>query len=213
MDSWLFEFLKGIGRFFLHPLFYFFIFITLVVGYNRVKRERKFFHVRIFDSISELKYMSSRGVFLGLILSLIMIGAGVVIPTGALAIITIVSLVLGLTFRLRWLSPAYVLGLTLLLSITLPGLSTGVVWIDSMLAELTSIHPTALSLLLGLLLIVEGILISKDGSRISSPRFETSKRGRLIGSHVSNRLWMLPIFVLLPGEAVSSVFPWWPLQY
>lgn len=211
MDIWILEFLKGIGRFFLHPLLYFFIFIALVIGYNRVKLERKHFHVRIFDYISELKFMSSKGILIGLILSLFMIGLGVVVPVGALAIITVVTIVLGVTLRLRWLSPAYVLGLTLLLSLTLPNLTTGVGIIDSMIAELTSIHPTALSLMLGLLLIVEGILIMKDGSRISSPRLETSKRGRMIGSHVTNRLWMLPIFVLLPGEAVSSIFPWWPL--
>jgi hypothetical protein len=211
VESWIIDFLKGIGIFFLHPLLYFFIFLTVIIGYNRVKKERKYFHVRIFDSISETKLMLTSGLFLGLLLSLITVGVGFVIPVGGVALIGTVTLILGLTFRLRLLSPAYVLGLVILLSIILPEWKTGNSSIDVLISELTILHPTTFSALLALLLVVEGILIMKDGGRISSPRLETSKRGRVIGAHATNSLWMLPVFLLLPGEPVSSIFPWWPL--
>lgn len=211
MDIWLIEFLKGIGRFFLHPVFYLFIVVTLILGSYRVKQERKYFSVRIFDSISELKSMLTKGLFAGLILSIVTLGVGFVLPLAGLVLIGILTILLTLTFKLRWLSPAYVLGLAILLSLTLPQFKVGVPVIDALINELATIHPASFGALLALLLITEGLLIGRDGSRLSSPRLETSKRGRLIGSHISNRLWMVPIFFLIPGEAVSSFFPWWPL--
>jgi hypothetical protein len=211
LDSWLIDVLKGIGVFFLHPLLYFFLFLTLVMGYNRVKKERRFFHVRIFDSISETKLMLTAGLFVGLLVSLITVGVGFVIPVGGVVLIGAVTLLLGLTFRLRLLSPAYVLGLVILISMILPQWESGIPFIDLLINELDLIHPTTFSGLLAILLIAEGVLIMKDSSRLSSPRLERSKRGRLIGAHASNLLWMLPVFILLPGAPVSSVFPWWPL--
>ncbi|WP_246942682.1 PDZ domain-containing protein [Bacillus pinisoli] len=211
MENWLVDILKGIGVFFVHPLFYFFLLLTVVMGYRRVKKERSFFHVRIFDTISETKLMLTAGLFAGLVISLLTIGVGFVLPVGGVVLIAAVTLVLGLTFRLRLLSPAYVMGLVILLSMILPEWQTGHAIVDVLIAELEIIHPTTLSGLLALLLIAEGFLIMKDGSRISTPRLETSKRGRMIGSHLSNLLWMLPVFILLPGAPVTSVFPWWPL--
>ncbi|MFZ3591754.1 PDZ domain-containing protein [Bacillus sp. DJP31] len=211
MDIWLIEFLKGIGRFFLHPVFYFFILLTLLLGYYRVKQERKHFHVRIFDSISELKSMLTQGLFAGLIISLVTLGLGMVLPVGGLVLVGLVTILLSLTLVLRLLSPAYVLGLSFLLSFILPQFTTGIPMIDSLVRELASIHPATFGVILALLLLTEGFLIFKDGLRISSPRLETSKRGRFIGSHISNRLWMIPVFLLLPGNAVTSFFPWWPL--
>lgn len=211
MDSWFFELLMGIGRFFIHPLFYFFILLTIVMGIYRVKQERKYFHVRIFDMISETKAMLTQGLLSGLILSLVTIGLGLVVPFGGLVLIALVTLLLGLTFKSRFLSPAYVLGLTLLFSLFAKHVTTGVAVIDTMLDEIAQMHPMTFSVLLALFLLAEGFLIMKDGSRFSSPRLETSKRGRMIGLHVSNRLWMLPVFLLLPGEAVTSILPWWPL--
>ncbi|WP_456277678.1 PDZ domain-containing protein [Bacillus sp. AK128] len=211
VDNWMIDVLKGFGVFFLHPILYLFLFLTLAMGYNRVKKERKLFHVRIFDSVSETKLMLTAGLFAGLLISLITVGVGFVIPVGGIALIGVVTILLGLTFRLRFLSPAYVIGLSILLSMVLPHWSTGNTFIDLLINELTLIHPTTFSGLLAILLIVEGILIMKDGSRFSSPRLETSKRGRIVGAHVSNLLWMLPVFILLPGSPVSSVFPWWPL--
>jgi hypothetical protein len=211
LDSWLLELVKGIGRLFVHPLLYFFIIITLVTGLYRVKQERKYFHVRIFDAISDFKAMLTQGLLPGLILSLVTIGVGLVVPVGGLALVAVITLLIGLTFQLRLLSAAYVVGLSMLLSMFLPEWKTGVTLIDTLTSELSAIHPTTFGALLALLLLTEGFLIMKDGGRISSPRLETSKRGRLIGTHVASRLWMVPVFLLLPGAAVTSILPWWPL--
>ncbi|KAA0548783.1 PDZ domain-containing protein [Bacillus sp. BGMRC 2118] len=211
MNGWLLELGMGIGRFFVHPLFYFFILLSIVMGMYRVKQERKFFHVRIYDMISETKSMLTQGLLPGLIVSLVTVALGLVVPFGALVLIASIALVLGLTFKARLLSPAYVIGLTLFLSLFADHLSTGVATIDTMIEDIAAMNPLTLSSLLALLLLAEGFLIMKDGNRNSSPRLETSKRGRMIGLHVSNRLWLLPVFVLLPGEAVTSMFPWWPL--
>ena len=51
----------------------------------------------------------------------------------------------------------------------------------------------------------------KNGSKGSSPKLIKSKRGLTVGVHEVKRLWMLPVFLIIPGEALSAPFEWWPL--
>lgn len=65
--------------------------------------------------------------------------------------------------------------------------------------------------LLALLILTEGFLIIRNGSRGTSPRLVLSKRGQRIGIHEVKRLWMVPVFMLIPGNAVHLPFSWWPV--
>lgn len=82
--QWGIELLKSAGLFFLHPLFWFFIIITLAFGYVRIKRERKTFHTRIADIYDDLKFTYTKGLIPGLLLSVILGGLGISIPLGLL---------------------------------------------------------------------------------------------------------------------------------
>ncbi|MCG3017805.1 hypothetical protein KZ288_29165, partial [Escherichia coli] len=64
------EILKGAGKLFIHPLTYLFLLVSFFVGLARVKRERKNFHVRVFDFILEAKYLFFPGIIIGVILSI-----------------------------------------------------------------------------------------------------------------------------------------------
>ncbi|MFD1736740.1 PDZ domain-containing protein [Bacillus salitolerans] len=209
--DWFVEFITGVGRFFLHPIFYLVVILSLIIGFNRVKQERRHFHIRIFDAVSEWKYAITNGLLPGLVLSLFTIGLGIVIPVGGIVLIATLTVVFSLTIRFRWLSPAFVIGLALLFSLSLPQWETGNHMVDTLLHDLSLIHPASFAALLAMLLATEAYLIMRNGSQLSSPRLERSRRGRIIGVHVVNRLWMIPMFVLLPGDAVTSVFDWWPL--
>lgn len=72
------------------------------------------------------------------------------------------------------------------------------------------IYPSIV-VLLGLMLIAEGMLILKNGSFGTSPKLAKSKRGQNVGLHEGKRLWMLPIFLLIPGNALQLPFDWWPV--
>ncbi|MDR4395520.1 PDZ domain-containing protein, partial [Bacillus paranthracis] len=69
----------------------------------------------------------------------------------------------------------------------------------------------SLAILLGVMLVVEGLLISKNAVRYSTPKIKKGKRGLRIGLHESNRLWLVPVFILIPGDAVTGFIPWWPV--
>ena len=68
----------------------------------------------------------------------------------------------------------------------------------------------SISVLLGLLIVAEGIFIFRNGSKGTSPKMIKSKRGLGVGVHEVKRVWMLPVFLLIPGEALTTLFAWWP---
>jgi hypothetical protein len=208
LDAWLLEGLKSIGRFFVHPLFYYGILLAFLIGYLRVKRERRFFHIRVYDVTYEIRSFLTKGLTLGLILSVFTIGAGVVLPFGTLALIACITILLSLPLRLRWLSPAYTIGISLFAAVILAKEKVKIPFISE---GLENINLSALAVLLAALIIIEGILIVKNGRMNSSPTVERSKRGLPIGAHIAQRLWLVPVFLLVPGESIASRFEWWPV--
>ena len=211
MDGkWIVEIFLAIGRFFLHPLFFLFLVSALLLGLKRVKRERQSFHVRVYDMFYELRELFIPGIYYGLIFSMITIGLGIVVPMGAIALIALISTLCLFSLHIRWLSPAYVLGMSILFILYIPEWTTGINWLDEWIRDLSEIPLASITVLLALFLIAEGLFVWKKGSRESSPQLRRSKRGKLIGLHEVNRLWMIPLFLLIPGEAISSI-QWWPL--
>ena len=55
LEAVLQELLLAIARFFINPLLYVAIFVAVLLGYLRVKRERKFYHIRILNGWTELR--------------------------------------------------------------------------------------------------------------------------------------------------------------
>lgn len=210
-EEWLFAYLKGLGTFFLHPVFYFSVFLSIIIGYLRIKRERSDFHIRIHDMFQELRLLLPRGIIYGLILSLVTLGAGLVIPFASVLLIGIVSLMLSVTFRFRLLSPAYSIGLAFLIIFFMYGRDVQLPIFKETFNNLDQPVYSSIAILLGLLLIVEGILISKSGHKKLSPKLLLSKRGFTVGSYVSNRVWLIPMFILVPGGNLPAPFEWWPV--
>lgn len=211
VEVWLLESLKGIGRLFLHPMFYYLIIFTLVIGYFRVKRERAAFHIRIFDILHELRTLIPAGIVAGLCISIITIAAGVVIPFGSIVLIAAATFIISLTGKVRLLSPAYVLSLSFFAIILLSNLSIQQNTLTRLTNDLKETGLPAVAILLAMLLIVEGIFILKKGHKGTSPDLLKSKRGQQIGAHIAQKLWMVPIFLLVPGNAISTQLEWWPV--
>ena len=97
--GWIMEFLAGMGKLFLHPLFYFSFFLCIVMGYHRVKRERKNFKIRVEDGYFELRNVLPLGILIGLGLSIITILSGLVVPFAAIIVMGVVSILIGLTLQ------------------------------------------------------------------------------------------------------------------
>ena len=210
-QDWLIEFLKGFGKLFLHPLFYLSFLLAAYLGVARVKKERKNFTVRSKNAYFELKQLLPVGVITGLCLSIISIGLVLVVPMEMIIYTGIITLLLGLIWKTRLLSPVYTVGLGILAS----SVSLYMGWdfflfSESVIGGDTYIFPTAVAVL-GLLIAAEGLLIQKNGSKGTSPRLTKSSRGQSIGIHLSERAWLVPLFLFIPEGVLSIPVEGWPV--
>ena len=204
------ELLKAIGRFFIHPVTYTTLVIALFLGYFRVKRERYDFHTRVFDVIQELRF-SSKGILYGIGISIFTVSAGLLLPFSTILLISLLTIIFMATMKPRWLSAGYILGLTLLLVFVLPQITVGIPIFDELFESVGTTNIPTLVLLLALLMLVEGFLISRQASVQTSPQLWKSKRGLPVGAHESRRIWLVPVFLFLPGDGITTTIDWWPI--
>lgn len=211
MQAWLLELLKGTGKLFLHPVFYYLVFLSGVLGVIRVKRERKNFHVRAFDAYFELRQLFPRGIVAGLVLSIITVAAGIAVPFAAILLIAAFTILLSFTTNIRLMSPAYTVGAAFFAIILIAENNWSIPFLTETFQSLDEkIYPSVV-VVLALLLIAEGYLISKNASKGTSPKIVKSRRGQSVGAHEVRRFWLLPMFLLIPGDVLSLPFEWWPI--
>jgi hypothetical protein len=174
VQLWLFELLKGTGRLFLHPVFYYLIFLSGLLGVSRVKRERKNFHTRTFDAYFELRQLFPIGLILGLVLTIVTLMIGLTLPFAAILLIAVFTILWSLTTNIRLMSPVYTVGAAFF-AITL---ITEYEWTLPLFNETfqdleEKVYPS-LVILMALLLISEGILITKNAGKGTSPKLVKS---------------------------------------
>ncbi|WP_024123005.1 S1C family serine protease [Bacillus halotolerans] len=207
--QWGFELLKSAGLFFLHPLFWFFVIVSLAFGYVRIKRERKTFHTRIADIYDELKFTYTKGLIPGILLSIVLGVLGISIPLGMLAIIAVMTAAAALTLRANWMSAAYIVSVSMLICFGLQ-VNQAEPFLDRFPQGFAVMWP-ALAVFLGLLVIAEGAVAYRSAHVKTSPGLVVSSRGLPIGQQLANRIWLLPLFILVPGNGLESHLSWWPV--
>ncbi|HHY74131.1 MAG TPA: PDZ domain-containing protein [Bacillus bacterium] len=210
-EAWLIELLFGLGRFFLNPALYILLLFVFLLGIRRTKRERKDFNIRIQPFNLEWSGFALSGLVAGLCVSIVMLGLGVVIPVGFIALTSLLTILFMLTMQPRLLSPAFVVSIAIVLSLLLPKLTIENSFVSKWMTDITSNSYLFMSILLAVLLFVEGFLILRKGHLHTSPKLKKSKRGKQVGLHEAKKLWMVPVLLLIPGDAITSVFQWWPV--
>lgn len=202
------ELLQSIGRFFLHPLFYLGILLTLLIGIRRVKRERADFHIKVYDFVEELVSSIKPSLIVGVVLSVFFVGIGIVLPPSILLLVAGAYVLLSFTFTVRLLSPVYVLALTLIILFVFDGRTFTL----PLLGEITftSNHETLFQLFLffTLMLFAESALIRYFAHKNTSPRLFLSMRGKYVGGHEAKKLWTIPVFILVPDGIIPSFMSW-----
>lgn len=155
--------------------------------------------------------MLPQGLIWGLILSILTLATGLAIPLAAMSIMAVVTVLAMLSMKKRFVSPVYTMGLTFFILFFLYDRDIELTLFQDALNQLDrSVYPT-LVILMGLLLIAEGFLIVANGSKKVSPHLEVSKRGQPIGVYVSQRIWLIPMFVMIPGGQLPAPFEWYPV--
>ncbi|MCF6138719.1 PDZ domain-containing protein [Pseudalkalibacillus berkeleyi] len=210
MQEILWSFIKGMSWFFLNPLFYVILILIGIHAVTRVKRERSDFHVRIHDTLDDFSKGIFPGLLIGFIFSLLSVFAGLYLPFGVIAVMSAFYILLGLTLRKNLFHPVFAGLLTYVVAAYVPEFSTGVGLIDTWMGELQTASLGMIALLVAALVVVEGILIMSVGAQNTSPILLRGKRGKGIGAHVISRIWLVPLFVLVPGGAISTS-SWFPM--
>ncbi|QIZ65871.1 PDZ domain-containing protein [Geobacillus subterraneus] len=205
MAAWGLELLEGIAAVWRQPLLYYGVFLAIVAGWRRMKRERRDFHVRIHHPWQEWRGLWTWGWAAGAVLSAAAIIVGIALPREAVWMVTALTVVIGLTMEARLLSPAYTVGGALvLLGLAGPSGMVGRIFPDGATAG------TSLTLLLVLLLLAEGWLILRSRNGAVSPQLAKSKRGMTVGMQWAQRFWFVPLVLPVSGGALPPA-SWWPL--
>jgi len=208
VESWLLELVKGIGRVFFNPLLYWSFFLILIVGYKRIQRERSYFGVKIFNAFSEWKNTWMVSIVAGLFISLVTIGLGIVYSHEVILVLSIVVIILSITFKLTLLSASYTIGITYLLILLSPLLLKFQTIIE--LDLFSRIDFTSLVIILGIFLVIEAILLRFIKREETFPELSLSDRGIWVGQHRLKKLSIIPFFVLVPSGMITPFAPFWP---
>ena len=205
------EVLRAIGRLFLNPLLYIALLTLVWIGYQRVKRERKFFNIRILGGWTELK-IGLKTLSLSLIVSVITVAAGLVVPVQFLVMLTIVTAVLLIVQLHALLSPVIVAALTsiILVVMQLFEWQFSLFGIEVVGMQITNEAIISITIIAGLLLVVESIFMRKYATQLASPIIEKTKRGGKAIAYLSKGIWILPVFIVVPGDAIAQWTPYFP---
>lgn len=208
----LLEVIIAVGRLFLNPLLYVAIGLAVCLGYMRVKKERRSFNTRILWGWSEFHSLWREGLLFALLISMIILLIGLTVTPTFLFLVMALSLLGLVTFFLPSLSPSYLVSIAVIIiwwmheqqwSYTLLGFTL----------EGTDIFEgliVTIPIVVGLLLIAEGLLIRSTTELFASPRQEKTRRGLNGIVYTTKRIWLLPIFFVVPGDAIQIIFPYWP---
>lgn len=139
-------------------MFWFFIIISLACGYLRIKRERHTFHTKIADMYDELIFTYIKGLIPGILLSILFFGLGISIPFGLLGIIAAVTALASLTFRMNWLSSAYIVSAGMFIVFVLQ--YTHTLPFADRFPQAFGVNWASAAVFMGLLIITEGPLLT-----------------------------------------------------
>ncbi|WP_163526855.1 PDZ domain-containing protein [Halobacillus ihumii] len=210
MDVWWSEIGDGLARLFVQPLFYWSVILLFMLSIRRIKQERKSFGTRVYDIFAEGRSTWRVSLVGGSILSVLAIGGGIVITYPFLLVLSLVTILLSLTLKLRWLSAAYTFGITYLLLMAVPYIPTGFLP-EGWQAGLENASLEGVALIMSVLLLIEGVILAKTSSRRTFPERVKGNRGKMVGQHRVKKLVLIPMVGLLPAGAIEPFAPWWPL--
>ncbi|WLV23966.1 PDZ domain-containing protein [Aciduricibacillus chroicocephali] len=208
VESWLLELVKGIGRVFLNPMLYLAVFIMFFASLQRIRRERLDFGIMVKPLLAETKGVWSLTLLAGLIISIIMLGAGFVFSYETILVVNLAVVLLGITIRFSLLSAGYTIVLAALALYILPYWFGTAGFLNESLPH--GVNYSGLAILAGLLIIGEALMLKRTKSNESFPSLELGKRGRWIGGHQLKKMGIVPFFVLIPLGAIEHSSTFWP---
>lgn len=149
---------------------------------------------------------------MALTLSLLSVIIGIVLPVEYIVLVTIIMLIGIICFYYHAASVVYSFAIAfILLWLTYVNDWSWHILNFTYTADVMHKHLlVSVPLLISFLLFFEGQLVKKYAANNASPRLQTTERGLKAVTYLAKRLWILPVFFLIPGSAIPDATPWWP---
>lgn len=206
------EVLMDIGRFFINPVLYIALLAAILIGYFRVKKERKLFRTRIVWGGREFSDLLKAGLLYALVLSILFCAVGLVVPLEWLSALILISMLIVISGVFQLASFIYLAtaaaGLGWLLNHYGWTIPFGLFDYSGYPIAWNWLLPVAL--IAGAMMFAEGRLIAAYGAKAASPRIQKTSRGGIGVFYRIKRLWLIPLFLVVPGDLVQSYLPYWP---
>ncbi len=206
------EIVKGFGRLFMNPLLYIAIICCLAIGHRRVQNERKWFNRQIHWGMYETVFLLKQGWRMALIFTIISLLLGFVLPPVYLVLVAIIMIIGLVSFYYHLASAVYGFGFAFVIlwfTYVYDGSWTLGPWQVDALSMHQHLFMTV-PFLLAIVLIIEGQLIKKYAAWNASPRYQKTDRGLKAVTYLAKRIWILPVFFLIPGSVIPDALPFWP---
>ncbi|MCZ2259020.1 PDZ domain-containing protein [Sporosarcina sp. G11-34] len=206
------DLLQAVAFFFLNPIFIMALLAAVLLGYYRVKRERRSFNIRLLPGLTELKLLVSESLFYAFILSVVILVTGLVVDPGWLVLFVVAAMIALITFYYKIASPIYFAAGAFIALYFLGEYASGFTYLGWVAGKVDLFGELAITVpvIAGLLLVVEGRLINRYVAQNASPFFMNTKRGLQAVAYKGKRLWLLPVLFLIPGDMISAYVPYWP---
>lgn len=199
-------------NYFIYPLLWLGLIATVIMYYHRIKKERHFVRIAVNKDFFEGRHFIKFALIAGVISSVISLALGLVLPVqfiNSYELLAIVALffadlfsagswaVLGAGIAVlasQWLGAEEFTGQNIFFPAQVaPHLGAGIL------------------LLACFYFLTKFLLAAKVQNDWLSPRIKEGKRGRRIAHYHWHDLTVFPVFLLVPGNSIHSVFSWWPI--
>ncbi|GKV65828.1 MULTISPECIES: PDZ domain-containing protein [Sporosarcina] len=204
---------EAILYFVLNPVWLAAVLAAVLLGYVRVKRERRDFTIRVLSGLTEMKHAISSGWLYGLVLSILIAGAGLTVDFNWIVLLSVVMLLAIISFSYKLASPVYYAAIAFFGLYALDRFASGFSVKDWFVQEELDFFGTmavTVPVIAGLFLVTEGLLIRRYASRHASPFLTPTKRGLRAAVYQAKLLWIVPIVLVVPGHMLAEYVPYWP---
>ena len=214
--------LWSILLFFIQPIFW----VGLLYAYknyrNRVQYTRKTFRVNFVRDNFEMKDFLLKGIIPGILLSILAVGIGLPLSIEWYIIYQVMTVFLLLVGGYRFIHPVFTFSLSTiimtvlsLLSIDLPFHQLNPLFQNNHYIYGAVNNPNQLitnALLLATFILLVSVYMMKNQEEEKMfPILRASKRGKQVAKYQKKTMWLLPLLIVVPGEAFEALADWWPL--
>lgn len=208
--EWIIEIGLAFLRIFMQPFIYLYFLFILLSGYIRVGKDRKSFGVKVNPYFFETKHTLSVSLVMGIILSIVSIGAGFIVSIPFSLLLGLVMLLVAIWNTFHWLSAGYVLAISAAVMYFIDRFGNGYLpskWMEVL--DTTDLF--YIPFLIVLLMIAEYWYLARVSPYDTIPELRKSGRGKFVGQHRIKKLTIIPFFAFIPGGMLEPFAEWWPL--